>query len=388
LAKRIRINDDKASGDKPLVSLFMDSGVFGAWARGMSLDLKKYISFIRRNESKLRCYATMDVIPGKFGVARTTHQVEESASQSYKNHQVLKDAGLTPIPIFHQGESFHWLEKMITEGEPYVGISTAKDLTKTDHREWLDRVFTMITDSRGVPYIKTHGFGVTAIDILLRYPWYTSDSTTWALAAGYGLIYIPVFDKGKFDYSRVPTRIIMSGREQQAWSSVQRQFDSLGPQMQAVVTDYLAHVGHLSVEQVRYDADARRRAMLCYFEDFVSHYKIKPFPHRHGFVKSLFKAAEAPKLWEHMTILYATSPQKQRKFNKLLTSVGANTRLVSYFDLVDHPEADEILDRYVTHGIDDLEYKHKVPTAVWDEYYSTFRRLALKQRLEMLNETD
>ena len=385
MSKRVKVTPDK-----PLVSLFMDSGVFGAWARKTTLDIKRYIDFIRRNEHLLRCYATMDVIPGTFGAPRTLTQVEQSASQSYKNHLVLKEAGLTPIPIFHQGESFKWLDKMLEANEPYIGVSTAKDLSKDQHRAWLDRVFNILTDSKGRPYVKTHGFGITAIDILMRYPWWTSDSTTWALAAGYGLIYVPSYLHGKPDYSRPPTRVIMSGRTQKAWSSLNRQFDHLGPDVQEVVVDYLKHVGHLSVEEVRYDANARRRAMLCYFEEFVKAYNIKPFPHRKG-PSLLTQVGDTKiKLWDHMTILYATSPQKQRKFNKLLTDVNANTRLVSYFDLVNvEPEtADSILHSYVMNGIDNLEYDHKDPTAIWDEYYVTYRRLSLKKRLELPNAED
>lgn len=346
----------------------------------MELDIKKYAAFIKRNEHLLKCYATLDVIPGKFGKPRTTAQVEHSASASHRNHQILKDAGLKPIPIFHQGESFKWLETMIKDLEPYIGISTAKDLTKHQHRRWLDDVFTLLTDTHGVPFVKTHGFGITAVDLMLRYPWYTTDSTTWALAAGYGIIYVPPYSSKGPDYSKPPTRVIMSGREQKGWSTTQRQFDTLGVLQQKVVLDYLKRIGDLPLVDVRYDSEARRTALLYFFDQFVKANQTKPFKHRHGPLSPLW-CEPADELWEHMTIHFATSP-KQRRFNKLMTDRGANTRLISYFDLLDLETADELLERYVMDGIDNIDFKYKVPTPVWDEYYSNYRRMALAKRME------
>jgi hypothetical protein len=50
----------------------------------------------------------------------------------------MKDAGLKPLPVFHHGEHFSWLERMLADGESYIGISTAKNLPDLVQRRWLD----------------------------------------------------------------------------------------------------------------------------------------------------------------------------------------------------------------------------------------------------------
>jgi hypothetical protein len=40
---------------------------------------------------------------------------------------------------------------------------------------WLNR----LTDPDGTPKVKVHGFGLTNIQLLFRYPWYSVDSTSW-----------------------------------------------------------------------------------------------------------------------------------------------------------------------------------------------------------------
>jgi hypothetical protein len=384
LAKRQRLTSQKkeAAPDRA-VSLFLDSGVFSAWNRGESLDIKKYIEFVKETEHLLTCYANMDVIPGKFGEKRTMDQVEASAQGSYKNQQIMKDAGLTPIPIFHQGESFTWLDKMLNEGEPYIGISTAKDVPNREQRRWLDHVWSVITDKNGVPYVKTHGFGITNISLLLRYPWYTCDSTTWSLAAGFGLVYIPGIRSGKPDYSQLPVRIIMSGRQQSAWSSAKRQYEALSDIERAHVDHYLNYVG-VSIPEARYLSSARRAACLKYFMDFAKSYRLKPFKFRHGVTTDFRPNVPAPPLRESMSVIFATM-LTNGQFSQIMTDAGARTRLLSYWEFVKRKDGVEALERYVTHGIYNLEYKQRPPPRDWGDTHTSHRRIQLVKRLEMLN---
>jgi hypothetical protein len=368
------------------VKLFLDSGVFGAWNRGQTLDIQAYCDFIKRNEPWLSCYAGMDVIPGKFGQARTMKQVEESAAQSATNQTFMRKQGLSPIPIFHQGESFQWLEKMLADDEPYIGISTAKDLTQREHAMWLDHVFSLITDQAGNPFVRTHGFGITTIPLLLRYPWYTCDSTTWSLAAGFGLIYVPGLRGGKPDYTQVPMRIIMSGRTQIAWSSARRQYENLGPFEKLHVDSYLEYLG-LSIEQVRYQSSARRAACLRYFIDFHEHFKVQPFKHRQGAQHGKFitGARKAPPLWDHMSIVFATM-MANGQFSQIMNAAKARNRLVSYYELLGKP--DEPLRHYVEHGITDLNYQRRKPAPIWNDTYTSTRRMSLLKRIKDYRNAD
>lgn len=187
------------------VQMLLDSGAFSAWNAGAQVDLDDYIRYIRENIDYVCAYVNLDVIPGSPGVMPTPEQVEQSAAQGWANMLYMEGCGLSPVPVFHQGEQFKWLERMMSHGCEYVGISPANDRSTEQKRVWLDRVFNFICDADGYPKIKTHAFGVTSPDLIARYPWYTIDSTTW-LAAGsrFGLVRTPSFgrDGNSWDWSR------------------------------------------------------------------------------------------------------------------------------------------------------------------------------------------
>src|SRR5215510_8863381 len=109
------------------INLFLDSGAYSAWTKGQTIDVREYIKFIQAAAPWLSFYVNLDVIPGRADRVRTVADVEASAAQSYRNLQIMKDAGLRPIPVFHHGEHFRWLEKMLADGED-IGVSTAKNL--------------------------------------------------------------------------------------------------------------------------------------------------------------------------------------------------------------------------------------------------------------------
>jgi len=89
----------------------LDSGAYSAWNRDETIDIDEYIAFIKKHRKLVDTYVNLDVIPGKYGRPRTQQEVEASAKLSYENLQYMKSKGLSPIPVFHQGERFHWLER-------------------------------------------------------------------------------------------------------------------------------------------------------------------------------------------------------------------------------------------------------------------------------------
>lgn len=397
MVERVRLEQPK-----PTIRLFLDSGVFSAWNATMKgrdkvrkhnkdhpkdqqpmppdtvVDLHKYASFINRNAKWIDAYATIDQIPGEWGRKRTKEEVESSAKTSYDNQQTLKGLGLKPIPIFHMGEKFSWLERYLKDGEPYIGIATAKDVRNTEQREWLDHVFTMLTNKNGVPFVKTHGFGITNISLLQRYPWFTSDSTTWALAAGYGLVYVPEQARDGWDWKSIPTRIIMSGREQSAWSSTKRQYEALSPDERSWVDAWLAFIG-TTPNAARYDPIQRRSACLKYFLEFSRNWVVKPWDHRHGEIP-LRQSSETKMGWDRMRIIAATH-MMNGQFSRIMSNAGCVDRLVSYWECMN--KDDDVLRRYVAYGIHDVDYTPtKVKTDWQDDRYLAMRAEMLNRRIE------
>lgn len=363
------------------VRLLCDSGEFSAWRRGTSVDLKRYIGYCKENEKYLFAYANVDKIPGKFGQPRTKKEVDESAKVGYDNCQKMKAEGLSPIPIFHQGEDFYWLERMLKDGEKYIGISSAKDLWANEQRKWLDRVFTLLTDTKGRPLVKTHGFGITRPAFIFRYPFYTCDSTAWSLAPGYGSILIPQIINGQYDYLKQPTKFVISGVAHNSPSSQKKQFEGQGKHTQKAIVDYLEKEGKVSITEARYGTGMRRQVMLVYYLNLGKALSKVRFTER-GTSSLLFPEKKAIDLkatsFDHLHIMFASNLNKE--WSEMMNDLGCSDRLLSYWELKDKPS--EVLQNYVKFGTH-AEYNKRAPKASWDsESYRNYRRLKMLKTVE------
>lgn len=169
------------------VELICDSGAFTAWNKGASINIDKYIQFIKDYEEIITHVVNLDVIPGTTGSEPTVEDIELAAEQGWKNLEIMKAQKINPIHVFHQGEDFKWLTKMINSGLDYIGISPCNDFADLKKMHWLDHSFRLIANSIN-PNIKTHGFGVTSNKLLERYPWYSCDSSSYSLSAAFGNI--------------------------------------------------------------------------------------------------------------------------------------------------------------------------------------------------------
>lgn len=370
-----------------LVKLFLDSGAFGAWSRGEELDIKKYIAYCRANAKHIWYAVSLDKIPGEFG--RRNNSMEEArvaAKQSYKNHQQIKDAGVPAIPVFHQGDPMSYLEDYLRDGEEYIGLSCNKFVRIDEQQRWLEMVFNILTDSDGQALVKTHGFALTAFPHLTSYPWYTVDSTTWSLTPGYGQIIIPAMIKGKWDYLHQPTRIAISGVTHKSVSSQKKQFENLGPREQEAVTRYLEEVVGTTVTRARYGTNDRRKCMLIYYLHLCEALRDVRFRGARARISGgdHYDTTQMKALKPfNLTLTFATS--LNREWSELMTSVGANARLLSYWEMKER--SNEIFAEYVetgTHGV----YKKSKIRQDWSETYMNRRRLALLARINEYNASD
>jgi len=262
------------------MSTFMlDSGAFSAWNSGTAIDLDQYIAYIKAHAEFIDYYVALDVIPGSFGVTPSPEEVEVSAQKSWNNLLYMQSEGLEPVPVFHMGEQFKWLRRMVEHGCKYIGISPANDRTTSAKREWLDRVFDEITDKDGWPIVKTHAFGVTAIDLLIRYPWYSADSTTWIMIAARGRILVPVWEGGKWDFNKKAKiyyisepagegETLLRNKQLLKWKDVPSQVE--------YVTKWLDFCGVTMQEATD---DYRLRTVICakFFQEFERGFVPTPF---------------------------------------------------------------------------------------------------------------
>ena len=372
---------------KKKVDLMLDSGAFSAWNRGEEIKLSDYIDYLNDNKDLLSSYVSLDMLPPGDVVYKTSAEYELSATVSYSNQQKMKEVGLQPIPVFHQGERFYWLERMLADGEPYIGISASSERTQTkDMYRWYDDCFSLLTNSDGWPSVKVHGFGVTLMKALRRYPWYTVDSTTWSLTAGYGKIFIPRYVNGHADYLKPAFHAIMSGRMSAASQVATRagnqrsQFENLSDYEQECISCFLDETMGLTVAEVRYGTNARRKVNLKYYLGLQGSLPQGRFRHRRPFLHSPFQEDGTDHIDKMpFKIMFATT--LSREWSELMTEVGAWSRLLSYYEI--RSSSRKALEWYVRKGQLKGGYERRIPKSNWEsETYLNYRRLRLFSSLQ------
>jgi hypothetical protein len=221
---------------------FLDSGAYSAWSRGTAIDIDEYIAFIKANIEHIEVYACLDSIPGEIGKAATERQRREAAELTWENYLYMKAEGLDPLPVYHYGEDFKYLDRMLDYGCDYIGIGGLVRVPGPMRRHWLDRLFKRITNDAGEPLIKTHGFGMTAVPLVFRYPWYSIDSTTWIQITANGAVYLPAMVDGEFVFDRVPATVTVSNKNPKQGQGG-KAANTMSPAMRGILDRWLAVCG-------------------------------------------------------------------------------------------------------------------------------------------------
>jgi hypothetical protein len=213
---------------KNMVDLFLDSGAFSAFTQKVEIDILEYCAFIK--EHNIKHYSNLDVIG--------------SAKETYKNQRIMERQGLRPIPVFHYGEDVKWLKRYLKKGYDYISLGGMVPISTPDLIVWLDHLFTNnLTDSKGMPKIKVHGFGLTSFVLMFRYPWYSVDSTSWVVTGRLGSIFIPVFRGGKWDFSKPPLKIAVSSKSP-SLKEAGKHISTLSPLQKKILLSYLTDHGY------------------------------------------------------------------------------------------------------------------------------------------------
>ena len=318
------------------MEIMLDSGAFSAWRQEDPIDLDEYIAYIKRHRHLLDSYVSLDTIPGERGkMDNSQAAIKKSAEASYRNHLKMKDAGLSPIPVFHQGEEFTALVQMLEDGEECIGISPYLRANHNDVLDWMDDCFTIVTDPSGKPLVKTHGFGATSQRIIMEYPWHSVDSTTWIIAAGYGRVKIPLEDSetGEYNYSAKAD----FWRVSEAKSNSGKSSDHLDDQPEAVITaaEKFFKSRGMTRDEIRKDWKLRSKLLIDYLLALEERHTTQTFGRRKAsFIlrdleRSIRKLGK-PGLQLDPRVLFALNPSNQHQ-NTLLTESGVTRRLLSYY---------------------------------------------------------
>jgi len=163
--------------------IFLDSGAFSAYTLGVELSVDDYCNYIKRNMDILRVEDNVVMASVLDGIG--------DPLKTYQNQLAMEERGCRPLPCFHAGEDERYLEHYVRNYE-YITLGGMVGSSTKQLCIWLDRMWDKyLTDGSGRPRLKVHGFGITAIPIMERYPWWSVDSSSWIQSAAFGSIVTP-----------------------------------------------------------------------------------------------------------------------------------------------------------------------------------------------------
>lgn len=204
--------------------LFIDSGAYTVSTKGDEVDIDSYISYINEIGEYVDIIAPLDVIP-KFKGDKT-----EEASE--KNYNYMMEHLKYPeklIPVFHEGESWKYLKKILSYGKDYIAVGALVGASKNQIEYFLNKVFLIIKEFEKETgrKIKVHTFGMTNQKLLKSFPITSADSTSHIMCASRGSIMT--------DYGIIPVSDVQSNlknhifnKSDAAMKTLQKYLDKLG----------------------------------------------------------------------------------------------------------------------------------------------------------------
>lgn len=197
--------------------VFLDSGAFSAYTKGVEVDIARYCDYILENQEIILFPSVLDAIGDAEG--------------TWKNQYEMERRGVVPLPCFHYGEPFEVLEYYV-KNYPYITLGGMVPISTPQLMLWLDEIWeAYLTNDDGHPKVKVHGFGLTSLPLMARYPWYSVDSSSWVQWAANGGIF--VLGRGNFSVSAQSPSAKKLGQH----------LDALTPIEQKTVLDFILWMG-------------------------------------------------------------------------------------------------------------------------------------------------
>lgn len=143
-------------------NVFLDSGAFSLFTGKAKISIYDYKDFLLKHKNKFSLYANLDIIG--------------NAEKTKENQNILEREGLNPLPTFHYGTNYEILKELASKYD-YIGLGGLVPLAFRKRKilhQHLSKCFSIIGST-----VKTHGWGMTSVDVLKKYPFYSVDSTSW-----------------------------------------------------------------------------------------------------------------------------------------------------------------------------------------------------------------
>lgn len=216
--------------------VFLDSGAFSAYTLGATIDVNDYARFIAANGDLIEVASVLDGI----GDPQLT----------LENQRRLEDAGANVLPCFHFGEPEEYLETYL-EHYDHITLGGMVPVPNNQLQLWLDHLWSKyLTDDKGWPIVKVHGFGLTAMSLVRRYPWFSVDSSSWVQAGAFGHI-VTVTPEGTL-------RSVPVSKDSPQIHKLNQHYDNMSPIMQQHVREAVSRYGY-DLEEIQHDSTERKR---------------------------------------------------------------------------------------------------------------------------------
>jgi hypothetical protein len=155
------------------LKVLLDSGAFTVWQSKKKgkimedIDLASYMTFIEKHQEILYGYFNLDVVG--------------DAAASKANAQVMKDAGLKPIEIWHVGSDIKDLVNLVKEDHAILEIGGSVGMSEKKRKRAFRWVFKLF------PNQNFHFLGGSSM-LLQSFDWFSADSRGWSIGRQYGAI--------------------------------------------------------------------------------------------------------------------------------------------------------------------------------------------------------
>lgn len=191
--------------------LFVDSGAFTAWTKGIQLDVDEYIDWLNENESHIYLAGQIDCIPGEFRKRATPAERNEAAEKTWQNYLYMRSKLNNPdlvVYTFHLGEDYRFLQRALEDTTiKYIALGGTVGSTVAIKEKFFEKCFQIIKNSPN-PNVKVHAFGMTSFELIQKFPFTSVDSTSWIMTSANGGIFsdygvISVGQKHKYNPNNI-----------------------------------------------------------------------------------------------------------------------------------------------------------------------------------------
>lgn len=146
--------------------LILDSGAFTAHTQGGKIDLYEYAEWL-------------DAAPRPYDFAFTLDVLGDER-QSFRNWERMRDRGTLTVPVVHFGQRPEAMTRYIDAGATRLALGGLAGGGPTPQaKAWTAVMFRALRDQ---PDVLTHGLGIHLSSPMARFPWTTTDSSTFGFA--------------------------------------------------------------------------------------------------------------------------------------------------------------------------------------------------------------